>query len=42
LGTIALALVRREIDPGAVLRASWDGQAADAEVRSLPFTDRAS
>lgn len=37
-GAIALAIVRREIDPGTVLRASWSGRDLDARVESLPFS----
>jgi folate-binding protein YgfZ len=37
LGAIALALVRREIEPGVVLRATWPGHAVDAIVTLLPF-----
>ncbi len=36
-GAIALALVRREVDPGAVVRATWSDGSASAVVRSLPF-----
>jgi folate-binding protein YgfZ len=36
-GAIALAMVRREVQPGALLRARWDGSELQAEVR-----DRAS
>ena len=39
LGAIALALVRREVEPGAVLRAGDAGVAA--EVVALPFAGRA-
>lgn len=37
LGAVALAMVRREVEPGAVLTARWDGGELQAEVR-----DRAS
>lgn len=37
LGVVALAMVRREVEPGAVLRARWEGGELQAEVR-----DRAS
>jgi folate-binding protein YgfZ len=37
LGTIALAIVRREVEPGTQLSARWDGGSATAEVVSLPF-----
>lgn len=36
-GAVALAMVRREVEPGALLRARWDGGELQAEVR-----DRAS
>ncbi len=36
-GVVALAMVRREVEPGALLRARWDGGELQAEVR-----DRAS
>ena len=36
-GAVALALVRREIEPGTVLRATMDGHAVDATVEALPF-----
>ena len=38
LGAIALALVRREIEPGAVLRAAVEGRAVEGTVESLPFS----
>ncbi|HUG75385.1 MAG TPA: glycine cleavage T C-terminal barrel domain-containing protein [Acidimicrobiia bacterium] len=34
---IAMALVRREVDPEAPVRVSWDGGSAGAVVRSLPL-----
>jgi len=37
LGAIALAMVRREAEPGTVLRAQWTGGEVAAEVRALPF-----
>lgn len=37
LGAVALAMVRREVEPGAILRARWEGGEIQAEVR-----DRAS
>jgi folate-binding protein YgfZ len=37
-GALALALIRREIEPGTLVRASWPAQAVDATVSSLPFT----
>lgn len=33
LGAVALAMVRREVEPGAVLRARWEGGELQAEVR---------
>jgi folate-binding protein YgfZ len=36
-GAIALAIVRREIEPGGVLRASWPDHSVEARVDSLPF-----
>lgn len=33
LGAVALAMVRREVEPGAVLKARWDGGELQAEVR---------
>lgn len=37
LGSIALAMVRREVEPGTALRARWEGGEARAEVVRLPF-----
>ncbi|MDE3127831.1 MAG: folate-binding protein YgfZ [Gemmatimonadota bacterium] len=37
LGPIALAMVRREIEPGAALTARWDGGERRVEVCALPF-----
>ena len=36
-GAIALAIIRREIEPATVLRANWSGGAVEATVESLPF-----
>ncbi len=36
-GAIALAVIRREIEPATVLRANWSGGAVEATVESLPF-----
>jgi len=36
-GAIALALVRREIEPGTILRAVWPAQSVDAKLEALPF-----
>ena len=38
-GAIALALVRREIEPGAIVRANWAERTVAATVESLPFRD---
>lgn len=37
LGTIALAMVRREVEPGTVLPVRWDGGESSATVVTLPF-----
>jgi folate-binding protein YgfZ len=37
LGTIALGMVRREVEPGTALTARWDGGEARADVVRLPF-----
>jgi folate-binding protein YgfZ len=37
LGGIALAMVRREVEPGASLTARWDGGESRADVGALPF-----
>lgn len=37
LGTIALAMVRREVEPGTTLTAQWEGGSARAVVTPLPF-----
>lgn len=37
LGAIALAMVRREVEPGTMLRAQWLGGDIPAELRALPF-----
>ena len=36
-GGIALAILRREIEPGSVVRAKWSGLTAEARVESLPM-----
>ena len=36
---VALALVRREIEPGAEVEIRWPGGSAAAEVRALPLVD---
>jgi folate-binding protein YgfZ len=36
---VALALVRREIEPGAAVEVRWDGGSARATVRELPLDD---
>jgi folate-binding protein YgfZ len=37
LGGIALAMVRREVEPGASLSVRWDGGDSRADVSALPF-----
>jgi folate-binding protein YgfZ len=37
LGGIALAMVRREVEPGTSLSARWDGGESRADVSALPF-----
>ena len=37
LGAIALAIVRREVEPGAMVRATWDEGQTEARVEPLPF-----
>lgn len=37
LGGVALAMVRREVEPGATVRATWDGVSVPATVLALPF-----
>lgn len=37
LGAIALAMVRREVEPGTTLAVQWAGGAAQADVSRLPF-----
>lgn len=37
LGPIALAMLRREVEPGDALSARWDGGEAQATARALPF-----
>jgi glycine cleavage system aminomethyltransferase T len=37
VGAIALAMVRREIEPGTTLRATWEGGEREARVVNLPF-----
>jgi glycine cleavage system aminomethyltransferase T len=39
---IALGMVRREVDPGAVVVIRWPGGTASAEVRALPLDDFSS
>jgi folate-binding protein YgfZ len=36
-GAVALGIVRREIEPGSTLRASWTDHDAEARVESLPM-----
>lgn len=37
LGAIALAILRREIEPGSTVSAKWSGSSAEARVESLPM-----
>ncbi|MEJ7812821.1 MAG: glycine cleavage T C-terminal barrel domain-containing protein [Gemmatimonadaceae bacterium] len=37
LGAVALAMVRREVEPGTTLRVQWDGGDTRADVARLPF-----
>ena len=37
LGAIALATVRREVEPGATLAVHWEGGEAQADVSAVPF-----
>ena len=37
LGGIALAMVRREVEPGSAIRARWEGAEGTASVLALPF-----
>jgi folate-binding protein YgfZ len=37
LGGVALAMIRREVEPGASLTARWDGGEIRADVTALPF-----
>lgn len=37
LGSIALAILRREIEPGSAVRAKWAGSSIEARVESLPM-----
>jgi len=37
LGGVAIAMVRREITPGTVVRARWDGGESSSVVLELPF-----
>lgn len=39
LGTIGLALVRREVEPGSTVQLRWEGGSAPAEVRTLPLAE---
>jgi folate-binding protein YgfZ len=39
-GVIALALLRREVEPGAAIEVEIDGERVAAEVRELPLVDR--
>jgi folate-binding protein YgfZ len=37
LGAVALAMVRREVEPGTTVSIRWDGNDATGEVSTLPF-----
>lgn len=37
LGAIALAMVRREVEPGATLQVRWGGEETSGDVLQLPF-----
>jgi folate-binding protein YgfZ len=37
IGAIALAMIRREVEPGTALKATWDGGEREARVVRLPF-----
>ena len=37
LGSVALGMVRREIEPGTTLKVEWDGAEGRADVTRLPF-----
>jgi folate-binding protein YgfZ len=37
LGAVALAMVRREVEPGSTLTVRWDGGDGQADVTRLPF-----
>jgi glycine cleavage system aminomethyltransferase T len=37
LGAIALAMIRRDVEPGTTLRVRWDGGEGRADVSHLPF-----
>lgn len=39
LGLIALALLRREIEPGSIVHARWDDAHVEARVSALPIAD---
>jgi hypothetical protein len=39
---VAIAMVRREITPGTVVRARWDGGESSSVVLELPFPVAAS
>ena len=36
-GAIALAILRREVEPGSMVRAKWSSSSAEARVESLPM-----
>jgi hypothetical protein len=37
LGGIAIAMVRREVQPGVTLNAKWEGGDRRVDVTTLPF-----
>jgi tRNA-modifying protein YgfZ len=39
LGSVAIAMMRREVEPGAEVRVRWEGGEATAGVLTLPFPD---
>src|SRR4051794_33287911 len=39
LGSVAIAMMRREIEPGAQVRVRWEGGEATVSVLTLPFPD---
>jgi hypothetical protein len=39
LGGLAIGMVRREVSPGALLKAKWESGDRQVEVTTLPFPD---